>query len=173
MLFRSTNRLLLILLSGFFAFVVACLAGFLVDRERRHREQSEKNRYLAGIGRVATTIVHDLKNPLLTILGFTKRIRDGKGNMDNALQAITDSARNMQRIVNDVLDFAKPIRLTFKEEDVRGIINRACVFCKTTAERQRSEEHTSELQSHSFISYAVFCLKKKKKRKNIDRKAHV
>ena len=25
---------------------------------------------------------------------------------------------------------------------------------------QRSEEHTSELQSHSFISYAVFCLKK-------------
>ena len=27
--------------------------------------------------------------------------------------------------------------------------------------RLRSEEHTSELQSHSFISYAVFCLKKK------------
>src|ERR1051326_9246530 len=25
----------------------------------------------------------------------------------------------------------------------------------------RSEEHTSELQSHSFISYAVFCLKKR------------
>ena len=25
----------------------------------------------------------------------------------------------------------------------------------------RSEEHTSELQSHSDISYAVFCLKKK------------
>ena len=29
----------------------------------------------------------------------------------------------------------------------------------------RSEEHTSELQSHSFISYAVFCLKKKKTNK--------
>src|SRR5210317_2519021 len=29
-------------------------------------------------------------------------------------------------------------------------------FCR------RSEEHTSELQSHSEISYAVFCLKKKK-----------
>ena len=26
----------------------------------------------------------------------------------------------------------------------------------------RSEEHTSELQSHGTISYAVFCLKKKK-----------
>src|SRR5881275_3731481 len=28
----------------------------------------------------------------------------------------------------------------------------------------RSEEHTSELQSHGTISYAVFCLKKKKKK---------
>src|SRR3546814_2541991 len=31
----------------------------------------------------------------------------------------------------------------------------------------RSEEHTSELQSLMRISYAVFCLKKKKKRNNI------
>ena len=36
----------------------------------------------------------------------------------------------------------------------------------------RSEEHTSELQSHSFISYAVFCLKKKKKEQyKTDRKS--
>src|SRR3546814_8213494 len=31
------------------------------------------------------------------------------------------------------------------------------------ARRDRSEEHTSELQSLMRISYAVFCLKKKKK----------
>src|SRR3546814_1810673 len=32
--------------------------------------------------------------------------------------------------------------------------------------RSRSEEHTSELQSLMRISYAVFCLKKKKRTKN-------
>src|SRR3546814_9853509 len=32
-------------------------------------------------------------------------------------------------------------------------------------DHQRSEEHTSELQSLMRISYAVFCLKKKKKKK--------
>src|ERR1051326_9528703 len=38
-----------------------------------------------------------------------------------------------------------------------------CRFTSWSACRPlRSEEHTSELQSHSFISYAVFCLKKKK-----------
>src|SRR3546814_4748763 len=33
-------------------------------------------------------------------------------------------------------------------------------------QQQRSEEHTSELQSLMRISYAVFCLKKKTKQKN-------
>ena len=36
---------------------------------------------------------------------------------------------------------------------------------KDTEGINRSEEHTSELQTHSFISYAVVCLKKKKKNK--------
>src|SRR3546814_8653522 len=34
--------------------------------------------------------------------------------------------------------------------------------------RDRSEEHTSELQSLMRISYAVFCLKKKKKQERTD-----
>ena len=37
----------------------------------------------------------------------------------------------------------------------------ALLVSSDTNNSWRSEEHTSELQSHSFISYAVFCLKKK------------
>src|SRR5881396_4402825 len=37
---------------------------------------------------------------------------------------------------------------------------RACASC--AGRSSRSEEHTSELQSLRTISYAVFCLKKKK-----------
>ena len=40
--------------------------------------------------------------------------------------------------------------------------NKTCEFATVYC---RSEEHTSELQSHVRISYAVFCLKKKKKNK--------
>src|SRR3546814_8250784 len=39
-------------------------------------------------------------------------------------------------------------------------IDREPRYCRVA---QRSEEHTSELQSLMRISYAVFCLKKKKK----------
>src|SRR3546814_4081028 len=37
-----------------------------------------------------------------------------------------------------------------------------CKFSMTRLRSNRSEEHTSELQSLMRISYAVFCLKKKK-----------
>src|SRR3546814_7684731 len=41
----------------------------------------------------------------------------------------------------------------------------------TSSGWMRSEEHTSELQSLMRISYAVFCLKKKKENKKINKKA--
>ena len=56
------------------------------------------------------------------------------------------------------------------QEEAEELISAAKVKAKLImaeetdrAKEERSEEHTSELQSHSFISYAVFCLKKKKK----------
>jgi len=85
----------------FFSGIFALSAGFFVDREKKRRQQLEREQYLATIGQVATTIVHDLKNPLISILGFARRIREGKGNIDTAAEAITDSAQNMQRIVHD------------------------------------------------------------------------
>src|SRR3546814_4164327 len=38
---------------------------------------------------------------------------------------------------------------------------------------RRSEEHTSELQSLMRISYAVFCLKKKKNKNNLRQSDHI
>src|SRR3546814_8453790 len=40
--------------------------------------------------------------------------------------------------------------------------HKGCTVTWNAAEETRSEEHTSELQSLMRISYAVFCLKKKK-----------
>lgn len=123
------DRLLHLIFSGIFTFT----AGFFVDREKKRRQQIERERYLASIGQVATTIVHDLKNPLITILGFARRILEGKGNVDTAAQAITDSAQNMQNIVHAVLDFSRPVQLELKEEDMRNVVNQACDACREKA----------------------------------------
>lgn len=126
------DRLLHLLFSGLFAFI----AGFLADRERRHQRQLAKERYLANIGEVATTIVHDLKNPLITILGFSRRILEGKGDANTAAQTITEAAQTMQKIVHDILDFSKPIQLELKENDIKSVIKQASDSCKIKAEER-------------------------------------
>jgi len=124
------DRALHFLFSGVFAF----LAGFFVERLNRQQRELERNRYLSNLGQVAATIVHDLKNPLITIIGFARRMQEGKGNINTAAEAITESAQNMQRIVNDVLDFSKPVQLELKEEDMRNVIEQASEACRAKAE---------------------------------------
>lgn len=119
-----------------FSAIFVILAGFLIDREKRSQKRSEIDRYLAGLGQAAAAIVHDLKNPLITILGFARRIEAGKTNMDTAIQTIIGSAENMQKIVNGALDFAKPMQLDLREEDVVKIVRQACDACRTKAEER-------------------------------------
>src|SRR3546814_10482312 len=56
-------------------------------------------------------------------------------------------------------------RLTAIDDRIKPL---AAVHHPETDRRHRSEEHTSELQSLMRISYAVFCLKKKKHNTNPD-----
>jgi two-component system, NtrC family, sensor histidine kinase HydH len=124
------DRVLHLVFTGAFTSV-AC---FLAERERKNRKQTEKERYLAGIGQVATVIVHDLKNPLISILGFARRLREGKGDVALGAQTIENSAQDMQRIVNSVLDFARPLQLDLKEVDIWETIRRASESCRTKAD---------------------------------------
>src|SRR3546814_1998944 len=49
---------------------------------------------------------------------------------------------------------------------------RSAMVCFNSSSESRSEEHTSELQSLMRISYAVFCLKKKKKKNKTKKIKH-
>src|SRR3546814_7089730 len=49
-----------------------------------------------------------------------------------------------------------------RHQPLRPVIVSIAIGSRLPAKSTRSEEHTSELQSLMRISYAVFCLKKKK-----------
>jgi len=131
-LFSETNRLLPLLLQGLFAV----MAGYLVDRDRKRRAQFERDRYLADVGRIATVIVHDLKNPLIAIEGFARRIKEGKGKTDTAVQVILSSASQMEKIVTSVLDFSRPLHLDMRQIDLRDIVKDAGESCRIKAEQR-------------------------------------
>src|SRR3546814_2067302 len=64
------------------------------------------------------------------------------------------------------LEGAPDVRFTFRPRATAGRAKswsaQRATFLWSCTDRNRSEEHTSELQSLMRISYAVFCLKKKK-----------
>ena len=129
------NQILHAIFSGAFAIV----AGSLIDREKKLREQSEKDHYLASLGRASAAIVHDLKTPLITIAGFAKRISKDRGDVKEDSELILTSAMKMEMIIHDVLDFAKPLRLYFNKEDLRSVIEHTCESCKATAANKKVE----------------------------------
>src|SRR3546814_5535916 len=59
-------------------------------------------------------------------------------------------------VPRDILPEMVPETLLYFDEEARFI------YYNMEGTKRRSEEHTSELQSLMRISYAVFCLKKKK-----------
>src|SRR3546814_10403181 len=67
--------------------------------------------------------------------------------------------RGVQRGIHE----GSPHRLAGIERSGAVRLDRRLVMSDTFLDALRSEEHTSELQSLMRISYAVFCLKKKKK----------
>src|SRR3546814_2272200 len=67
-------------------------------------------------------------------------------------------------VIDDATGKVVAVNNTGNEDGARCTVNNPCEVAEngTVTVRRRSEEHTSELQSLMRISYAVFCLKKKK-----------
>src|SRR3546814_3708071 len=92
-------------------------------------------------------------------------IADGIGHGDSGTQIISALARISPYGALAQRDADAQVR-SARITAIGAAVAQACF--KASGDRylfERSEEHTSELQSLMRISYAVFCLKKKKRRK--------
>ena len=83
----------------------------------------------------------------------------------DAAECPTDLVPDNVKEIPTSFEILRVVDLAGKFRTKRFIENAESELIKFYENVGRSEEHTSELQSHSFISYAVFCLKKKKKTK--------
>src|SRR3546814_3626965 len=79
--------------------------------------------------------------------GDADTINDAKSHLSDAASIIKEAAE--------------------KGQDWRQALQDSGKWSALKEAAKRSEEHTSELQSLMRISYAVFCLKKKKTKQNI------
>ena len=121
-----------------------------------------------------SNVSHEIKTPLNSILSATLLLQQKQldGEAKELVEAIHHSGQYLFTLLNDVLDYYKIKSHQLNLDHINfELINEVKeiydIFLEKARKKNlnRSEEHTSELQSHSFISYAVFCLKKKTNKK--------
>ena len=115
-------------------------AMFFKDLTRVEQlEERERLRdRLAAVGELAAVIAHEVKNPLASIEVNAGRLRRRTTSIPEAHQVLTDiiaEAKMANSIVQEVLDFVRPIRLQVERTAVAGAIRGAIQLAETKASR--------------------------------------
>ncbi|PYR28918.1 MAG: hypothetical protein DMF92_13090 [Acidobacteria bacterium] len=101
---------------------------------RFQREMSQKER-LSSLGRLSTVIAHEVRNPLMIIkasLHTLGRPDVSPAAIGDAVADIDDEVARLNRIVNEVLDFARPIRFELVPTDVNALCRESAAASQAT-----------------------------------------
>ena len=101
---------------------------------RFQREMSQKER-LSSLGRLSTVIAHEIRNPLMIIKASLHTLRQGQPGEAAAREAVADiddEVTRLNRIVNEVLDFARPIRFDLAPADVAALCRESAAAAQAT-----------------------------------------
>jgi signal transduction histidine kinase len=80
--------------------------------ERFQREATQRER-LSSLGRLSTVVAHEIRNPLMIIKTALRTLRRDDATHEqvrNATHDIDEEVTRLNRIVTEVLDFARPIK---------------------------------------------------------------
>ena len=92
------------------------------QREAGHRER------LSSLGRLSTVVAHEIRNPLMIIKTALRGLR-GPSVAPEALRTavadIDEEITRLNRIVSEVLDFAKPIKFDMATADLNALCDDA------------------------------------------------
>jgi two-component system sensor histidine kinase HydH len=117
------------------ARLVATTFNSLTDSVARiQREMSQKER-LSSLGRLSTIIAHEIRNPLMIIKAALHTIRHpdvGRAALREAAADIDEEVARLNRIVNEVLDFARPIRFELAPADLNALCREAADAAQAT-----------------------------------------
>ncbi len=98
------------------------LANTELQQNRDRLIRSEK---LAAVGEMSATVAHGIRNPLVSIGGFARRMlkkEDGDTTNRKYLQIIVDEIDRLETILSELLDFVRPRKLRIKQVSIIDII---------------------------------------------------
>jgi signal transduction histidine kinase len=105
----------------------------LTDSIARFQHEATQKDRLLSLGRLSTVIAHEVRNPLMIIKAALRSLRPEAppDEIREAVHDIDEEVVRLNRIVNDVLDFARPPVLSFESTD----LSRLCEDAAEAASR--------------------------------------
>jgi signal transduction histidine kinase len=106
------------------AKLLASTFNTLTDSIGRFQREAAQRERLSALGRLSTVIAHEIRNPLMIIKASLRTLASETVSRAEVKQALTDvdeEVARLNRVVNDVLDFARPIRFDYALADINAL----------------------------------------------------
>jgi PAS domain S-box-containing protein len=122
---------------------------------RELEEQARRQDRLAALGQMAATVAHEIRNPLGGIEGFASLLSRDFEEGDPRIKLVTkilEGARSLNRVVNELLAFTRPIGLEFHSVELVAVIEEAVGYLSENIEKSGIRLHTSLGSESLFVS---------------------
>ena len=106
------------------ARLLATTFNTLTDSVARFQREISQRERLTSLGRLSTVIAHEIRNPLMIIKASLHGLRQKEVTpqaLHEAIADIDEEVGRLNRIVNEVLDFARPIRFDLSRVDINEL----------------------------------------------------
>jgi PAS domain S-box-containing protein len=132
----TENKVKRILYQGEYA--VAGICRDITERMETEKRIRESER-LAHIGKLTTSLAHEIRNPLSSVKMNSQIIlknSDFSGNDKKRMEIIVNEISRLERILDEMLDFAKPVKLNLEPSSINSVMD-ACLEIMDARIRER------------------------------------
>jgi signal transduction histidine kinase len=118
-----------------------------LESVREIESELELSRRLAAIGRLTSGVGHEVKNPINAIVVHLELLRNKLDSSDDRalrhLEIIQSEIQRLDRVVQTLVDFSRPVELQLMEQDLREVV--ASVLLLASAEFETRNVKVSSL----------------------------
>ncbi len=118
------------------ARLLAATFNTMTDSIARFQRDAAQRERLSSLGRLSTVVAHEIRNPLMIIKTALRALRAPGVNPDEARSAVTDideEITRLNRLVSEVLDFARPIKFERAPADLNALCEDAARAAESDA----------------------------------------
>ena len=123
----------------------------LTEAIARFQGEAALRERLSALGRLSTVIAHEVRNPLMIIktsLALLRRESLSPGDVREVTADIDQQVARLNRIVEGVLDFARPLRLEYASSDLNALCRDALAATLAVDPALRSEFEPEPALAH-------------------------